>query len=158
MILLTLFSNYDIILYTSGHATFKFTKLRPESFLKKTKKFSATQDIPRHFSLYVHHHFLQQPATGPYPLSTSSVSSIKHSLLKIHFHIILPHPSNPPYCSLPFRALSDSPVVTTNTSVFRSVTSLLTPYTMKYEQYNHLMPTDTRLHGVISQKTIRAFC
>lgn len=38
MVPLTLFFKRDINLYTLGHATFKFTKLLPESFLKKIQK------------------------------------------------------------------------------------------------------------------------
>ena len=45
----TLFFKRDINFYTLGHEAFIFTKLLPESFLKKYKHFSATQDIPRSF-------------------------------------------------------------------------------------------------------------
>ena len=132
---LTLFFKRDIHLYTLGHETFKFTKLWPEFLLKNTK-ISQQHKISRAlFNPYFHYHFSQQPATGPYPPSAaSSVSSIKRFCLRIHFHIKLPYPLNAPRCSLPFGALSGSPVVTRNISVFPCVTSLLTPYTL------HLTP------------------
>jgi len=55
--------------------------------LQSTKISQQHKILHALFNPYFHYYFSQQPATGPYPLSTaSSISSIEHCCLEILYH------------------------------------------------------------------------